>query len=285
MLLSLLPGIRELRTPLSTGYLWLISLWLLIGDRLPKTQPAGGALAPAWRLGTYFGKAGMVVAVSFAAYLVGSFVELDPLQLWEHGGRAGWLTWLRNLLRHRPVLGRLQVFPISSQAGNDLVSFSEDDLGFRRVAESDVMTLMTRVMGEEQQIATRLQATNGDLFGKYDRLLAESAFRVNVAAPLAVLLLLALWRSGISELWEVALTPAIVLYTAMLFRQGVRRAIHSRDVIIQALIIGVVSSRTLDRLRSGSFGAGDAHPTPDAPSTQPEPVAPGAVQPAQPAAA
>jgi hypothetical protein len=31
MLMNLLPGLRELRAPLVSGYLWLISAWLLLG--------------------------------------------------------------------------------------------------------------------------------------------------------------------------------------------------------------------------------------------------------------
>ncbi|MFF4392878.1 MULTISPECIES: hypothetical protein [unclassified Streptomyces] len=40
MLASLLPGLRELRTPLATGYLYLLLLFLLFSDSIPTKNEA-----------------------------------------------------------------------------------------------------------------------------------------------------------------------------------------------------------------------------------------------------
>ena len=85
-------------------------------------------------------------------------------------------------------------------------------------------------------------------YGRYDRLLAESAFRVNVSVPLVLLLLLVLWRSLLSTPYEILASLGVTAFGALLFWQGVTRANQSRDVIVQALVVGVVECRTLHHL-------------------------------------
>jgi hypothetical protein len=81
VLMNLLPGLRDLRAPLAAGYLWLITLWLAL-DRLgwlPAKRPAGtGEVAQLWSLGGTLGKTVLLAALTFLAYLVGSFLEMDP---------------------------------------------------------------------------------------------------------------------------------------------------------------------------------------------------------------
>ena len=81
MLLNLLPGLRELRAPLVSGYLWLISAWLFLGrmNWLPTERPPGnGEVARLWDLGGTLGKTVVLAVVTFIAYLIGSFLEMDP---------------------------------------------------------------------------------------------------------------------------------------------------------------------------------------------------------------
>jgi hypothetical protein len=81
MLMHLLPGLRELRAPLVSGYLWLITAWLLLGhlDWLPSERPEGGGeVARLWDLGGILGKTVVLAAISFIAYLIGSFLEIGP---------------------------------------------------------------------------------------------------------------------------------------------------------------------------------------------------------------
>lgn len=71
----LVPAIRELRAPLVGGYLWLLAGWLNLGDRIPDSGSASGSSSP-WRQLARFdgmlGSAGLAVAASVAAVLVGS---------------------------------------------------------------------------------------------------------------------------------------------------------------------------------------------------------------------
>lgn len=249
MLTSLLPGIRELRTPLASGYLWLLNAWVIFGEYVPRHQPTAGPIAGLWDLFSYAGKGALFAATTFIAYLVGSFLEVNPQRMWEYGGRPEWLSRLRDLLRRGDVLSRLRVIPFSVQAERDLVAFSKEDLGVIVEGQAAATDMMKRVMYEERQLATRLQAQNFDLFGRYDRLLSESSFRLNIAPPLVLLLILIVWLSPLTLIASLMLTALCLGYGALLFSQAVARAVQSRDVIAQALVVGVLESKSLSRLQ------------------------------------
>jgi hypothetical protein len=72
-LASLLPGLREARAPLISGYLWLLALWLAFGTSLPgrDSNPTYGHF---WEVLDAIGPLGTAIAVSIAAYLLGSLV-------------------------------------------------------------------------------------------------------------------------------------------------------------------------------------------------------------------
>jgi len=81
VLTNLLPGLRDLRAPLASGYLWLITVWLALKHAgwLPAKRPPGnGEVAQLWSLGGALGKTVLLAALSFLAYLVGSFLEMSP---------------------------------------------------------------------------------------------------------------------------------------------------------------------------------------------------------------
>jgi hypothetical protein len=79
MLASLLPGLRDLRTPLATGYLWVVALWLLLHNRIPDSvEHATGPIKSLYQLGTFVGDTAVLAALSFVAYLLGSMLRLQP---------------------------------------------------------------------------------------------------------------------------------------------------------------------------------------------------------------
>jgi len=44
-----LPGFRNIRTPLATGYRYLGLLWLWVGELIPTSQTADGLIARAYQ--------------------------------------------------------------------------------------------------------------------------------------------------------------------------------------------------------------------------------------------
>ncbi|MBA2811459.1 hypothetical protein E0500_029965 [Streptomyces sp. KM273126] len=104
MLANLLPGVRELRTPLTVGYLWLISIWLWFHDVLPQRTAAHGAIGDLFDLVGVLPSASFLAALTFIAYFLGSTVELDPATArWLDGIRPNRPAWeaVANRVRFR----------------------------------------------------------------------------------------------------------------------------------------------------------------------------------------
>jgi hypothetical protein len=75
---QLAPRSEELRTPLATGYLWIVVIWLLLHDSVPdSTEHAQGRIKSLYPLGTFVGDAATLAALSFVAYLLGSMLRLQ----------------------------------------------------------------------------------------------------------------------------------------------------------------------------------------------------------------
>jgi hypothetical protein len=318
MLMHLLPGLRELRAPLVSGYLWLISAWLAFGHMgwLPSERPEGtGEVARLWDLGGTLGKAVVLAVITFIAYLIGSFLEINPdgrvagfltpLALADHrpwyGGAAtaeiGYGQVLLSELgykystmerdstngtqekfRYSPVTGLRVSRSITDQALRDLIDLFKrrkvvpeaDDFyklasnaadkraseipmsnssGLLQVSNNIIIyhmaheSIAVSIIDEMQQLASRLLVKNQDLYGKYDRQMAEASVRMNISIPLTVLLLTVVWLSTLPLWSRLVLTLLSLAFGFMLLRQGFLRAMSARDVIVQALAIGEVESR------------------------------------------
>ena len=83
MLINLLPGLRELRAPLAAGYLWLLGLWLAFGESVPKRSEATGAWKQVLEAEDLFSAIGKAAALTFTAYLLGSFLSDALGWLWN----------------------------------------------------------------------------------------------------------------------------------------------------------------------------------------------------------
>ena len=122
MLSNVLPGLREVRAPLTAGYMWLIAAWLLFHSSIPTAAEAqGGPLEPFFDLGGVVSSFGLAVVLSVLAYLIGSLSEgifQLPLRVgarrfgggptWELSWRGAWS--LVSLVQDRAgrVRGRLE---------------------------------------------------------------------------------------------------------------------------------------------------------------------------------
>jgi hypothetical protein len=79
---QLLPGFRHVRGPLIAGYIWLFVAWLFLADNLPQRHESKVYLH-AFELGDFVGPVGLAVAVSVAAYLIGSLFQAGVAALGE----------------------------------------------------------------------------------------------------------------------------------------------------------------------------------------------------------
>lgn len=71
LLATLLPGLRDVRVPLATGFLWLTFAWLLVARAIPNSSELTGLLFEIDRAVAALGSTALVAALSFVAYIVG----------------------------------------------------------------------------------------------------------------------------------------------------------------------------------------------------------------------
>lgn len=224
MLASLLPGLRDVRTPITIGYLWLLIAWLMFADRFPTTRPEDdGLIARLYELSNFIGNASVLAAVSFTAYVLGAMITI-PVE----GKFARLLLRVADL----PIIGY------------DYRQGFEEVLGFQRqllrtyTAKASPMTTADEIpepqVVEPELLRPRLLASGKtEVYGEYDRLVAEAAFRLNIALPILVLGLIA--SIQLHWAWIVlALVPP-----AVMFVQGCHRVAQSWTTINRAAVARV----------------------------------------------
>jgi hypothetical protein len=125
MLGNVLPGLRELRAPLAAGYLWLVTLWLVWGDKVPTgNERKAPPLDRLYRLEPIVSSVGLAIVASVAAYVVGS-IAID-IQ-----------TWLgRQLLKRFP--GRGESFRLTEAGERVLRRASRLEIGDLEVRRASV---------------------------------------------------------------------------------------------------------------------------------------------------
>lgn len=74
-MLGALPGIREIRSALAGGYLWILFLWLLLDPSLGEGDFDAQPYQSADHLGDVIGPAALGISLTFAAYLIGTFMN------------------------------------------------------------------------------------------------------------------------------------------------------------------------------------------------------------------
>ncbi|MFD8228638.1 hypothetical protein ACFV16_31380 [Streptomyces massasporeus] len=256
MIASLLPGIREIRTPLVTGYIWLISLWLIAGSAIPGRGQAQGKIRQIYSFTDFFGKSAILAAITFAAYLLGTLLEvkavsaLSPI-LWirrevqrDIYGRQAWeeLTQPHRILKFRPLLTKPASKTLERYVHNRVQGtapenaekwFGKESFRAQEILATDL-----------DQVRTRLFAVNTDLYGESDRKASESDVRANVAlagAFLSVVLSLNF------SLWWLLLLPV----SAILLVRGISLARQANDMLVQAVVTELVKSPALEQYLEG----------------------------------
>ena len=74
-MLGALPGLREIRSALAGGYLWIAFSWLVLDPVLGQGDFTSGPYKSAQHLGSELGPVALSVSVTFAAYLIGTFIN------------------------------------------------------------------------------------------------------------------------------------------------------------------------------------------------------------------
>lgn len=244
--MNLLPGLRELRTPLATGYIWLLTLWFTLYNHIPARGKASGIAQSAYQLVDFLGKPALLAAASFLAFLIG-LVQVDPgtirnvvFRLVGHNTA----TWL---LRRMPR-GEIGVPPTVSESSmvslHDFLANMTREVGIERgkflTPDRSVKEVVAQVIGDLRATAIRLQVDKPDLYQAYDRKAAEADFRVNVGLAIGGLSL------GLAVAGGDGWFATGLLITLMMIRSGIYRQQTANDLLVETLTSRVLTSPTIN---------------------------------------
>jgi hypothetical protein len=241
-LANALPGFRDLRAPIITGYLWLVLTWLLVRPNLGR-RPTSQLAAAAYDLANDTGPIPTALAISVAAYLLGAVSQEVSRAL-----KRLWLT-----LPLSPVSGGFrirtddQILP-SYETGQRAIEQAAATAGYDADELEALRDHLARRASEAAYEARReldLPATllvenQTELFSWVDRRHAESDLRLAVIPPLIALSTLLVVESSA---WWLFVLPGLLV----LFVQGVRRDFDAKKSIADAIRLGRISSPSASR--------------------------------------
>ncbi|MFF0532877.1 hypothetical protein ACFYT3_31450 [Nocardia amikacinitolerans] len=268
-----LPGFRDLRAPLTAGYLWLAFAWLLLTPDF-KVRPADELAGSVYDLAHSVGPIWLAVAVSTGAYLIGAISQFlsdaarvvlmvarrhrnrpgpstppsvfdalgfDPSNL-LHGSKAGAENQLEEFARfchlglferRRPRADAVPEDPDQSLPPLAERATKEYERILHRFA-TEWGKAIRHCLREPELPATVLVADQPELFSEVDRLRAEGQLRLAVVPPLIALTVLLGLRSAV---WSL-----MILGIFALAWQGVQRLEESRQLVIDAITTNRVAS-------------------------------------------
>ncbi|WP_406457298.1 hypothetical protein OH768_25540 [Streptomyces sp. NBC_01622] len=197
--------------------------------------------ASLYRISGLIGSSGLLAAGAFLAYLIGAVLAVRVVTVNAHEAPKTFRFWESRSIT--PPLSRLALEDLTVfLRANDTVPKPDPQAELSaegRRGQRDVVNLAVRkILGETRQLRTKLLLANADLFNEYDRAVAEAEFRKNVAIAASGLGAVLIWLH--SPLWGL-----LFLFTVRLYRAGVVSERGANEVIVQAVVSGLVTPATL----------------------------------------
>lgn len=256
ILASALPGFRDLRAPLAAGYLWMLLLWIYLQPDL-SIRPVNDIAGSIYDLGKSAGPIWIGLAVSVAAYLIGSVSQIMSPAL----GSSIKKTWdrfekLTNRIRSKKCFGWVPLMPVSKPT-SPLYRYWEDAVAGVRHHNRDNPDIADNAASYVEFLAdeaspkierdvslpaTLLLAKETLLFTEVDRLNAERSFRLAIVPPLTGLTVFA--SINVSAWWLLILIPVVVLLL-----QSHVKLLEYRYLMYGAIERGIIASDSVDMFR------------------------------------
>jgi hypothetical protein len=110
------------------------------------------------------------------------------------------------------------------------------------LTDADTRDYVSRIAEGLYAVSVQLQAKNRDYWDTYDRLYSEAQFRLGIAVPLAVMVVIVAAQS--SALWLVLLIVPI-----WLFRLSWSLSFDCLSTLVQAIVLEMVEPPPVEHLR------------------------------------
>jgi len=242
ILANALPGFRDMRAPLTAGYLWLVFVWLLATPDFSR-RPAGETSGSAYDLAQSAGRLWVGIAVGTLAYFVGSVTQMATEWLEQRWDRRKVVAVKRRRSGEGSPVRQERTPELPSRRAIEekwdlalprLLHFEEalrEPNRWTNSAYKAIESAFARADQEPDLPATVLVGAEPSLYAEVDRLRAEGDLRLTVAPPLFALIMLLTF--GVSPWFVVSL-----LGLAALVMQGVMRKKESRGLVISAMSAG-----------------------------------------------
>lgn len=280
MIANVLPGLREVRTPLVIGYILLMSFWLMFFDVLPrsgrefnKEYPILGSII------NHVGPVGVGAAVSLTAYLVGIFAARTSSTLFQIRSAPVEASASRIRQRARRIVSFTHTAEIDEldERLRELVSHElediEDDESRKRVRDSvslpvgrstrlfnvrkekdgDPVALppevRVRVEAKSGRIDDRILTRSTDLFNEISRARSEAEFRASLIPSLLVLVVGLFFRTE-WNIWIISFGTVLYIgYGIFLLFEALEYRNRARMIAMRAVVDELVTTPTIDLIR------------------------------------
>ena len=240
VLTTLLPGLRELRTPLAIGAMWLVAAALVVAPIWPDLLLQNAGLSALQKLLAPLPQAFVLSGLAFLAYVLGAVLaELSDWLIDRVMRVAGGIGRLvRKKVRYRKrtrwVHRLTKAVDVSEVRGPVIDAVGS---AFAKTAAPSAIAFafpIEIVIGRFDATALQLWHKSAAQYQEYDRLRAESAFRRGISVPfLAISIVL-----GASISWWIVLA-AVVCVTALIVQSvqlDHRRAVLIANALYQELV-------------------------------------------------
>ena len=251
MLTSILPGLRDLRTPLATGYMWLAAAFLVFADWITNADSGSVIVAQVSAWGGALGTTALLSVLTFVAYVVGSALcventDIEPryagLRKLPFGDRwaasAGPST--ETLFHYNVLLQDTFEDCVKRNGGQralgqipmSLSLFTQEGQSIEYVTDM----MKKRVSAERRIIANRMRVDGSPLWDDWDRESAEGQFRLSIVLPLTVILLAVFVRVVVAvDWWGIPIAIAALLgaltLVMVIYWRGIARLATALEII------------------------------------------------------
>ena len=257
MLASLLPGFRDVRSALVSGYMWVAAAWLIGAHIWPHLLTQDKLFGePVIKLLTILGSAGSLAALSLLCLIVGEFTSGSVQTLFFRFSKVyvqrltpenfynaprGWLR----LFRPMSFQSMNRVYVRMQRAHAERMADSIADSPSADNPSAPAEQVAIQALREVLYLSPRVIVAKPELYAEYDRVKAESTFRDAILVPLPILAAGFLLNVNVA-LWVKLLLAALVLVIdTFLFVQARHRFSVANSIVAHSLADGTISSAAI----------------------------------------